>query len=162
MASQAAVLTGSAELNAKLATLKSAKAKQAIRKASRAALRPVAAEAKSNAPRRTGQLAKSVKVRSLRRSRSRVGSQVTASGTLYGAPQEYGWRAGRRASNADVGAAFGQKRTRRQQRAAKKINNARRQIPGTEFMKRAVDSKKAVSLQIYKTETARWITALSK
>jgi hypothetical protein len=169
MATKPVIVTGSEELNRKLADLKGSKAKQAIRKSSRTALRPVAEAAKSNAPRRSGRLAKSIKVRALERSRSRVGSRVTSSGsdnqfkgrTFYGGFQEYGWKAGRRAKNADVGAAAGARRTSSQKTAIAKRNNARRKIDGTEFLARAAKDKKELALQIYSAETARWIHELS-
>lgn len=170
MATNSVVVTGSEELNRKLAQLRGPQAKAAIRKASRAALRPVLAAAKANAPRRTGQLAGAIKLRALKRSRVRVGSQVTASGsnnqfqgkTYYGGFQEYGWRVGRRAQNTDVGAAFGARRTAAQQKAIAKRNASRAKIEGTEFMARAARDKKELALQIYRTETARWVNELSK
>jgi HK97 gp10 family phage protein len=170
MATKPVIVTGSEELNRKLADLKGSKAKQAIRKASREALRPVAAAAKANAPRRTGLLAQSIKVRALKRSRVRVGSQVTANGAnkkfngrqFYGGFQEYGWKAGRRAKNADIGAATGARRTKSQKSEIAKRNNARRKIDGTEFMARAAKDKKELALQIYAAETTRWIHEFSK
>lgn len=165
-----AVVTGSDELNRKLQELKGPKQKAAIRKASREALRPVAEQVKSTAPKRTGRLARSAKVRSLTRSRSRVGSRVTVSGTgsnfkgktFYGGFIEYGWKAGRRVRNADLGAARGAKRTADQRAEAERRNNARRQIKGTEWMKKAAQAKRQMALGIYRAETIRWVRELSK
>lgn len=167
---KAIVLTGSEELNRKLAALKGAQAKAAIRKASRTALRPIADAVKARAPRRTGALSRSVKVRALPRSRVRIGSRVTTSGTdrqfkgrtFYGGFQEYGWRAGRRVRNVDLGAAKGVRRTKSQAAEAERRNNARKQIHGTEFMKLAANDKKQTALSIYRSETVKWINELSK
>jgi HK97 gp10 family phage protein len=164
------VLTGSEELNRKLAELSGPKAKMAIRKASRVALRPVAEQAKSNAPRKSGRLGRSIKVKAIRRSRSRVGARVTSSGTdhqfkgrtFYGGFQEYGWKSGRRTRNADFGVSRRKRRTAAQSAAATARDSARRQVPGKQFMKRAARSKRQVALGIYRSETRRWIRELSK
>lgn len=163
-----AVVTGCQELNRKLQELKGPKQKAAVRKASREALRPVAEQVKSTAPRRTGKLARQTKVRALTRSRSRVGSRVTVSGTgnsfkgktFYGGFIEYGWKAGRRVRNADLGAARGEKRTAAQKAEAQRRNNARKQIKGTEWMKKAAQAKRQMALGIYRAETLRWVRAL--
>lgn len=170
MAAGRIIVTGDAEINRKLAALAGPTAKAAIRKASRAALRPVAAAAKANAPRRTGLLSRSIKIRAMPRSRQRFGSMVTSSGsgrqfggkTFYGAPQEYGWQAGRRVRNVDLGAAKGARRNASLRAEATRRNNSRRRIPGKEFMKRAADSKQSMALAIYKTETERWINLLAQ
>ncbi len=166
----AVVVTGSAELNAKLAKLKSAQAKAAIRKASREALRPVAVAAKANAPRRSGRLSRSIKVKALERSRIRIGSRVTTGEDdsqfkgkqFYGGMQEYGWKAGRRVRNVELGAVRGAKRTESQKAEAAKRNNSRPQISGTRFMNRAAESKKQLALSIYKAETTRWIEEFAR
>ena len=172
MAAQVLIVTGTEELNVKLAKLAGKDAKAAIRKASRVALKPVAEAAKSNAPRKTGRLARSVKVKAITRSRSRVGSRVTTSGdgnafsgeTYYGGFQEYGWKAGRRTRNADLGMdpTRWARRNAAQKAEATRRNNSRRSIAGTQFMKRAADAKKEIALQIYRTELARLIVELAK
>jgi HK97 gp10 family phage protein len=83
MAKVAIVLTGDAVLNKKLTYLKGANVKKAIRKASRAALKPLAAATKTAAPRRTGQLRRSIKVKALRRTRKSVGARVTTERGYY-------------------------------------------------------------------------------
>lgn len=155
------VLTGDKELNRKLAALKSTKAKQAIRKASRAALRPIHADAKSNAPKNRGDLRKGIKLRALKRSRSRIGAQVTSS-VAHGAPQEYGWKAGRRTRNSDIGLARGQRRDSTAKAAATKRDGSRRTIAGKKFMERAAKSKQSKALAIYRRETAHWVRQLSE
>lgn len=136
---QSVVLTGSDELNRKLARLKSKDAKKAIRKASRAALRPVLEAVKAKAPKRSGKLRRSLKIRALPRSRSRVGARVTTGGkarqfageTFYGGFQEYGWKSGNRKN------------------------------PGKRFMKQSASAKKQRALSIYASETRRWVNELS-
>ncbi|GAB5402800.1 MAG: hypothetical protein Aurels2KO_10310 [Aureliella sp.] len=155
------VLTGDKELNKKLAALKSTKAKQAVRKASRAALRPVHADAKANAPKRSGKLRKGIKLRALKRSRSRIGAQVT-SNVVHGAPQEYGWKVGRRTRNTDIGLARGAKRDAAAKAEAAKRDGSRREIRGKKFMERAAKSKQSKALAIYRRETAHWIRQLSE
>jgi hypothetical protein len=155
------VLTGDAELNKKLAALKSSKAKQAVRKASRESLRPIHADAKSNAPKDKGTLRKGIKLRALKRSRSRIGSQVTSS-AKHGAPQEYGWKVGRRTRNTDIGLARGAKRDASAKAAAAKRDGSRRAIEGKKFMQRAARSKQSKALAIYRRETAKWIRQLSE
>lgn len=159
------MLTGSEELNRKLATLKGPQQKAALRKASRTALKPVADQAKANAPKRSGRLRRSIKVRALKRSRSRIGSRVTSSGTdnnfkgrtFYGAFQEFGWKAGRRATNSDLGVQKRKRRTEAQSQDAQTRNAARRKIKGNEFMKRAAKSHKQIALQIYRNDIERFI-----
>ena len=165
-----AVVTGSDALNRKLQELRGPKQKVAVRKASREALKPVADQVRATAPKRTGRLARSTKVRALTRSRSRIGSRVSVSGSgnsfkgkgFYGAFQEYGWKAGRRVRNADLGAARGAKRTTSQKAEATRRNSARKQIKGTEWMKKAAQAKRPMALGIYRAETVRWVRELSK
>lgn len=96
------VITGDVKLNRILAKLTSKQAKAAIRKASRAALKPVLQQARANAKsfKDTGLLGRSIKIRSIKRSRSAIGSRVTVStetgkfDKFYAAFQEYGWKAG--------------------------------------------------------------------
>ena len=171
MAAGTIVLTGSAELNRKLATLAGPKAKAAIRKASREALRPVAAAAKANAPRRSGALSKSIKVRAMARSRTRIGSRVTTSAgsnefsgkTYYGGFQEYGWKSGRRTRNADLGMdpTRWARRTAAQKAQAKARDAARKSNPGVAFLKRAAVDKREIALRIYRTELGRQIVMLA-
>lgn len=98
------VLTGSDEINRKLEMLTNQQAKEAIRKAARAALRPTQAMARALAPKKSGKLSRSIRIRSIRRSRKVVGARVTTSSrdnqfsgkTFYGAFQEWGWKTGAR------------------------------------------------------------------
>lgn len=170
MAKELLVLTGSPELNQKLRGLRGPRQKAAIRKASRVALRPVADRAKSNAPKRSGRLRRSIKVRAMKRSRSRIGARVTSSGTdhnfkgrtFYGGFQEFGWRAGRRTRNSDFGVKKRKRRTAAQSATAAERDSARRPIKGREFMKRAARSHKQIALRIYRNEIKRFIDSETK
>jgi hypothetical protein len=154
------VITGDAETNAKLAKLAGPDQKKAIRKASREALRPVLAQVKATAPRRTGALSRAATIRSMERSRSKLGSRVTVHGTgkgfsgktFYGGFIEYGWKAGRRVRNSDLSLARGAKRNASAQAVAKHIDAKRRKIPGTEWMKKAAKAKQSEALANYRYE----------
>ncbi|QDV26746.1 HK97 gp10 family phage protein [Aureliella helgolandensis] len=164
------VVTGSKTLNAKLASLKTTEAKKLIRKASRTALKPVQEEAKRLAPVKSGRLRRSIKVRALKRSRSRVGSRVTTNGNdnlfkgriYYGGFAEYGWKAGRRATNADLGVSRQKRRTLLQRLQVEIHNSKRRAIPGRFFMKRAAKSKRSAALGIYRRELSAAIRKLTQ
>ncbi|XZE36547.1 HK97-gp10 family putative phage morphogenesis protein [Pirellulaceae bacterium SH501] len=121
------VLTGSEELNRKLEELTSKQAKEAIRKAARPALQPTLAAARANAPKRSGRLQRSIKIRAIKRSRSRVGARVTTaksdnqfSGrTFYAAFQEWGWKTGSRRGELNAVSRRIANQLRRESRAAK-------------------------------------------
>jgi hypothetical protein len=101
-------LTGSESLNRKLLELTSTQAKAAIRSAARPALQPTLQAARSLCPARDGKLRKSIKIRAIRRSRTRVGMRLTTgksdnafSGkTFYGGFIEWGWKTGTRSKEA--------------------------------------------------------------
>ena len=85
-------------LTRRLRTLEAKLQKKVIRQAIRKSLKPIQQDAKREAPKNTGALRKSVKIRSFKRSRVRVGAKVTT-GTatsdfkgdeFYGAFVNYG------------------------------------------------------------------------
>ncbi len=125
-------ITGDKQLNRLLRDLAGKDGKAAVRKAARPALRPTLAEAKRIAPRDTGELEESLKIRALKRSRSRVGARVqTAKGsfqgqTFYGGFQEWGWKTGRRGSGN------------------------RTHVPGEHFLKRAAEATRHRAIAIYR------------
>jgi hypothetical protein len=168
--SQTIVLTGNEALNRKLAALAGPKAKAVIRKAAREALRPVFAAVKSATPTRSGRLKRSVRLRAIARSRSRVGARITTGGsdnlfagrTYYGGFQEYGWKAGKRATNASVGASKFKKKTSSQKAAADAQNESRKQIPGKKWMKTAADNKQSLALSIYELEVEKGLLGVGK
>lgn len=133
------VLTGDAGVNAMLRTLAGPQAKKVIRTAARKALKPVAAAARTLAPRDTGALAKAVKIRALKRSRSRTGARVTIGAgefigkTFYGGFQEWGW-----------------------------TTKSGRKVAGLRFLREAADTQKSNALMIYRNEIRQEITKLAR
>ena len=119
-------LTGSDRLNRKLAELTSAQAKAAIRSAARPALQPTLQAARALCPARDGKLRRSIKIRAIRRSRTRVGMRLTTSGsdnafsgkTFYGGFIEWGWKTGTRSKEAGAIARRVTKSLRSESRAA--------------------------------------------
>lgn len=97
-------LEGDRVLAAKLRGLTDSQSKKAILGACREAIKVIQAEARTLAPKRTGALRRSIKVRSIARSRKRIGVRVTTSATdnlysgktFYAAFQEFGWKTGSR------------------------------------------------------------------
>ncbi len=133
------VLTGTDELNRKLLELTSAQAKAAIRKAARPALKPTLTAARANAPVKSGALKRSIKIRSIARSRTRVGARVTTAAsdnqfsgkTFYGAFLEWGWKTGaRKRTHAAIARRF-ERQLRAESRAAKALSKR-----GSEFRAR--------------------------
>ena len=68
---------GTGKLAKKLEGLTSNETKAVIRGGCREALKPIQQQAKSDAPRDTGGLVKQIKIRSLKRSRVKIGARVT-------------------------------------------------------------------------------------
>ena len=99
-------VTGDIALNKALKALGSKLALKLERKALRQVAKPVLADAKANAPvGETGDLKRALKLRAMRRSRTRIGMQIVTSkgwfqgDTFYGAFQEFGWKTGKRGSD---------------------------------------------------------------
>ena len=98
-------ITGDKELNAALKALGSKLALKLERKALRQVAKPVLADAKANCPVDSGDLKRSLKLRSMRRSRVRIGLQVATSkgwfkgDTYYGGFVFLGHKTGKRGSD---------------------------------------------------------------
>lgn len=134
------VITGDKRINRALQRLSSKDAKKAFRKAARPAIKPVMQQARGNAKRnrRTGKLDKSFKVRSIPRSRSRIGVRVTTreqdfQRQFYAAYQEFGWKAGK----------------------------AKRKIEGRDNLKNAADTKRRPVIEDYKRRLKQQIEELA-
>lgn len=131
------VVTGDKRLNKMLGELAAKEAKKIVRAAARKAVVPVRNAAKRNAPHDTGALEKAIKVRAMKRSRSRFGVRVTIGAgefqgeTFYGGFQEWGWK------------------------------TPLRHIEGQRFLTRAADEKRRAALTIYRTEIARGLAIFS-
>lgn len=142
-------VTGFWLLNRKLRRLAGKDGKKIIRRAAREAVKPVQAAAKQNAPDDTGALRKSIRVRSLKGSRHRVGARVTTSAydnvfkgrTFYAAFIEFGWFPGKR---------------------SRKGNSKKRGRPvmGELFMKNAARDKRRVARSVFKREIKKGIRNL--
>ncbi|MFO0939825.1 MAG: HK97 gp10 family phage protein [Pirellulales bacterium] len=164
------VTTGDAEVNRQLSVLTGPEQKKAVRKASRVSLKPMAVQMRQAAPRRTGRLSRAVKVRAMARSRVRIGSKVSLTGkasafsgkAFYGGFLEWGWRAGRRVRNSDLGLKRGAKRSPMMAAIARNRNNARKQIPGKHWMMAVVKQTKDECLTIYKSELVQFIRSVAK
>lgn len=140
-------LEGDRVLQAKLRGLTDSQAKKAIVGACREAIKVIQSEARTLAPKRTGALRRSIKVRSIARSRKRIGVRVTTSKTdnmyagktFYAAFQEFGWKTGSRRGNKTEKA------------------RPRRQIQGIEFMRKAAQTKSGAALEIFKLKIDDYI-----
>ena len=91
------------DITRKLKNLEPKLRKKALGRAAKAAMKPVLSAVRSAAPRDDGPLRKSIRLRNLKRSRSRVGVTVASkaawlsdpdSDGFYPAQVEFGWRAG--------------------------------------------------------------------
>lgn len=97
-------ITGAKELNRKLMSLAPRIAKKVIRQAVRPAAKLIQSAAKSFVAVDTGALKKSIKVRALKRSQTRIGMTVATNAgdnffkgrTFYGGFLEFGFRRGKR------------------------------------------------------------------
>lgn len=124
------VLTGSDSLNRKLLELTSAQAKAAIRSAARPALQPTLQAARALCPARDGKLRRSIKIRAIRRSRTRVGMRLTTSGsdnafsgqTFYGGFIEWGWKTGSRRNHLEAATRRFARKLRQESRSAKGLS----------------------------------------
>ncbi len=142
------VVTGSEVINERLAKLTNKEAKDAIRKASRTALRPLLERCKSTCPVKSGKMRQSIKLRAMKRSRKSVGSTVTVANKekaytgkeFYASFIIFGRKTGRRVRNKDLGIQRFQRRNAAMKEAAEKIDAERRQIPPNKFMQDAVDA----------------------
>ena len=85
-------VTGLKELDRKMRALEPAMQKKIIRKAARRAAKPVLDRARAFAPRRSGALERSLKIRALRRSRRRtaIGVQVSTDKGWFKGDEFYG------------------------------------------------------------------------
>ena len=102
-------IAGTRELAKLLKSLPENEVKKAIRKGTRAGSKVIARVAARRAPRKTGALARSIKVRAMKRRRNRVGTVVVAGNktftgdTFYGGFQEFGWHIGKRRTSNGTG-----------------------------------------------------------
>lgn len=134
-------LEGGPALERKLAALDSKVARKLSRQALRAGAKVVLAQAKANAPKRTGLLRRSLKVRAGKARKGFTQFRVqTAAGsfkgeTFYGAFVEFGHKIGKRSSALrDYKRATGQ--------------DPRGEVPANPFIARAFRQKREAALQV--------------
>ena len=182
------LLTGDKALDRNLEQLKASAARRIFGKAARAALQPIKNDAKRRAPRRTGRLATSIRVRALKRSRSRIGAKVTTGTagsdfqgkTFYAAFLEYGYKIGKRSTGVRHAQAlrrrgklkrteafFKKRRARVEANAAKSLaGDKRREVPGLFFMRDAAESGRRSAAETFqrvaKTELAVELAKMKK
>lgn len=152
------VLTGSETLNRKLLELTSTQAKAAIRSAARPALQTTLQAARALCPARDGKLRKSIKIRAIRRSRSRVGMRLSTSKsdnafsgkTFYGGFIEWGRKVGKR------------RRVSVRRPPRNDTSDTRRKVPSNPFMKRAARRTQTAALKSYSRGILEYIRKITK
>lgn len=131
------ITTGDKKINRMLKRLTSKEAKKILRKSMRHAMKPVQQEAKGNAKqfKESGVLQRSIKIRSLKRSRTGFGIRVSSStktgkfnGGFYGSFQEFGTKA----------------------------------IAKKQFMTRAANTKGKVAVRLYREKVKQDIRSLAR
>lgn len=180
-----AELLGVGRLLRRLNALEGKVQRKVVKKAAREAGRPMLAAARKNAPRRSGKLSKSIKLRTYRRKRTNiVGARITTGSktgdfdgdTYYGAFVEYGHKIGKRSRavarhqrrqsrfrrlrplRADATAWQHKRRAvvlRRAKRAAPTDN--RGDVAPREFMKRAAAETKGQAARIFRDQLSKLI-----
>lgn len=148
MAKVKVIFVGSGILAAKLEGLTNAESKRAIGGACRESLKPMLAEAKRNAPAKSGKLRKSIRIKAIR-SRKRIGARVTIGGggseysgkQFYGAFQEFGWKTGSR-KNKDPD---------------NKNKKERRQVEPKHYLEKAASSNASGAVEIFNSVISVYI-----
>ena len=119
-------------------------------------MRPVLAQARQNAPVKTGALKKAIKLRSLKRSRTgRIGVRVAISEDwfkgnkqFYGAFQEFGYHIGKRDRKL---------RRRRVWSGIGGVDDKRRKVEGLHYIERAYQSHGEGALRTFISEVPKMI-----
>jgi HK97 gp10 family phage protein len=163
-------LEGDKELSEMLRKLTKAEFKSAVQTGAKKAMSPVQKTARSLAPKRTGKLKRAIRVRVLKRSRVRVGARVTVGHhdnmfkgrTFYAAFQEYGWKAGKRASNQDLGVAKRKRRTAAQREEIASMNSSRKAVRGKRYLERATKSNYDTVISLFRVEVVGGIHKVFK
>ncbi len=148
-------LSGDKELIAALNNLTPALEKKALRTALRESSKPILSAAKARAPRDTGALKKSLRIKAFKRTRKgKVGFSIGTSSLgsayqgkqFYGAFQEYGWHTGKRTNEIRRS----QSAARRGSTTAKQalLGDSRKFIEGRKYMRQAYTSQKQATLTL--------------
>lgn len=153
------IVLGDSILKEKLKGLTDSEAKNVIQRACRDAMKVVQKAAKAAAPKKTGALRRSIRVRAIKRSRVRIGARVTTSAsdnmytgkTFYGAFQEYGWTWKPRKKTASDFVGPRRKGYRARPKAAEFVG-PRRTNRGREYLKGAIDSTRTKAYEIFNAQ----------
>jgi HK97 gp10 family phage protein len=136
-------LFGDRELISAFEQLPEAIENRVLKYALREAAKPILQSARANAPRATGALKKSIKIRTMKRKKGRVGFTVGSSARdipegkeFYGYFQEKGWVTGKRTSADRQAQKKGIERTPKM---------GQRRIPGKFYVRRAFDAHKELA-----------------
>lgn len=131
-------ITGFAQWRSQLQTLESKVRNKSVRQGMRKGAKILTAEAARNAPKRTGDMAKAIKVKAGKRRRGwitlvvQIGGKNYVGKRFYGAFQEFGW--------VFKTAKF----HNRQKRILRRVSSSEgKKIPGKHFMENAAKSKEA-------------------
>lgn len=142
---------GHRQVIARLGKLEKKIARKILSQSARMAMRPILAAAKSNAPRDSGALARSIRMRAMKRNRrGRIGVRVMTSqewfkgDQYYGAFQEFGWKAGKRLAGY--------------RRKSNAVADTRRQIEGKHYVQKAYESRGETALRTFVATVADRIT----
>ena len=130
-------VVGDLELEAALKKLPLVAQKKVFRPALRAAARPILVSAKARVPVKTGKLRRSLRVRSIRRTRKRIGVKVVSffvGEAFYGGPVEFGHFAGRRTRIS--------RRNQSKGRAASSFGETRIWVKPQPFLRPALDENR--------------------
>ncbi len=121
-------LEGAAELDRKLLMLGRAAAGKIVRPALRAGAKVIQVGAKTDAPKRTGKMARAIRVRAMKSKRKgTIGINVTLGqgffrgDEFYGAFQEFGWKTGKRSGGRAAAAKRVAQYLRMKSRAARSL-----------------------------------------
>jgi HK97 gp10 family phage protein len=150
MVTVAVNISGDKALLRRLKSLVPRARKQALTRSARVAMKPLLANAKSQAPSKSGVLRKAIKLRAMKRNRRGiVGIFVDMSekrfqgDTYYGAFQEFGWHAGKRDKSL---------RVRGKWSGVGSAADKRKAIAGKHFMEQAFDTGRSGAEQVFKRQ----------
>lgn len=138
-------ILGDKKLQRKLKGLTPALQKKALRKALRAGAKIVAATARQMAPKRTGAVKRSIKVKAMKRSRGRLGVQVVTGEGWFIGPEFY-------AAFVELGHHIGRRG----------LGGQRTHVPGSGFLRKAARQQRGAALGAIRDELARAVTELAR
>ena len=136
------------KINKALKTIEPRARKKAMTRAARSAMKPILTKVRSNAPKMTSALRKSIRMRALKRRRSSMGVTVATKDDwfkgdeYYGAFQEFSWKTGSRKQS--------------------KSGATRKQIPGLHFVEDAFKASGNGALRRFLVQVPKEIEKLAK